>query len=90
MEHLLKMRAEVINVIGPYDGPYESGLMTYKLKLKTGDIIAWHENGKRGFPEVSKNTMIFGLKLNKDQTRPDYKKSQVKELCKQIDLFKMK
>ena len=80
------MNAEVINIIGPYDGPYEFNIITYKLKLSNGQIVAWHENGKRGMPRNLKtNSLIEGLELKKD--RPNYKKSKIKELYKQRSLF---
>lgn len=80
------MNAEIINVIGPYDGPYEFNIITYKLKLAGGKIIAWHENGKRGMPRNLKaKCLIEGLELSKD--RPNYKKSKIKELYKQSSLF---
>tara|TARA_R110000803_G_scaffold64303_3_gene125265 strand:+ start:7646 stop:7891 length:246 start_codon:yes stop_codon:yes gene_type:complete len=81
------MNAKIINVIGPYDGPYDFNILTYKLKLKDGSIIAWHENGKRGFPKLFANTIIDGLILNKNKKRPDYKNSIIKEKFKQTLLF---
>lgn len=81
------MIAKIINVIGPYDGPYEFNILTYKLKLKNGNIIAWHENGKRGFPKLVTNTIIEGLILNKNEKRPDYNNSIIKEKFKQTSLF---
>ena len=81
-----KMNAQIINVIGPYDGPYDFNIITYKLKLPNGEIIAWHENGRRGFPKnLSKNCLITGLKLS--GTRPNYKNSKIKQLHKQASLF---
>jgi len=80
------MNATIINIIGPYDGPYDFNLMTYKLKLLNGDIIAWHENGRRGFPKgLTIHTLITGLELS--GSRPNYKKSQVTQLHKQESLF---
>jgi hypothetical protein len=80
------MRAQVINIIGPYNGPYNNNLITYKLRLPNGNIIAWHENGNRGFPkEININSLIEGLELS--GTRPSYKKSNIKQIYKQESLF---
>jgi|TARA_R110001599_G_scaffold12528_2_gene58393 hypothetical protein len=80
------MRAQIINIIGPYDGPFDFNLMTYKLRLFNGNIIAWHENGRRGFPkELDMNCQIDGLELS--GSRPNYKKSKIIQLYKQESLF---
>jgi len=80
------MRAEIINIIGPYDGPYEFNILTYKLRLADGQIIAWHENGKRGMPKnLETKCLITGLELS--GARPNYKKSKIKQLYKQNSLF---
>jgi hypothetical protein len=80
------MKAQIINVIGPYDGPYDFNLMTYKLRLPNGNIIAWHENGKRGFPKgLDMNCLIAGLELS--GARPNYKKSKIRQIHKQKSLF---
>tara|TARA_R110001592_G_scaffold103023_1_gene290309 strand:+ start:813 stop:1067 length:255 start_codon:yes stop_codon:yes gene_type:complete len=80
------MNAQIINIIGPYDGPYEFNILTYKLRLPNEKIIAWHENGKRGMPkDLDMNCLISGLVLR--GARPDYKKSKIKEIYKQQSLF---
>tara|TARA_R110000744_G_scaffold96908_3_gene187274 strand:+ start:1026 stop:1268 length:243 start_codon:yes stop_codon:yes gene_type:complete len=80
------MRAQIINIIGPYDGPFDFNIITYKLRLTSGNIIAWHENGARGFPKnIGTNCLITGLELS--GTRPNYKKSKIKQIYKQESLF---
>ncbi len=80
------MTAQIINIIGPYDGPYEFNLMTYKLRLHNGNIIAWHENGKRGMPKnLDMNCLIAGLELSGN--RPNYKKTKIRQIHKQGSLF---
>jgi predicted ATP-dependent protease len=80
------MKAKIVNVIGPYDGPFER-IITYKLKLENKNIIVWHENGKRNFPNFKKNDLIKGLVLNKKRMIPDYKNSDIKMLNQQLSLL---
>lgn len=74
--------AFILNKIGPYDGPYEKNIITYKLKLYSGDIIAWHENGRRGL-DAEIGDIITGLWVQNG--RPNYKMSLIKH--KQTKLF---
>tara|TARA_Y100000004_G_scaffold126789_1_gene142735 strand:- start:6533 stop:6781 length:249 start_codon:yes stop_codon:yes gene_type:complete len=82
------MRANIHNIIGPYDGPFERNILTYKLRLSCGKIVAWHENGRRGFIKgLNKGDMISGLALDNKAERPNYKKSKIKLECKQLNLL---
>jgi hypothetical protein len=70
------MKAVVKLIIGPYDGPFEKNITTYKLSLGLNDIT-WHENGSRPMSElnIKVGDVITGLVLNGN--RPDYKKSKI-------------
>tara|TARA_R110002020_G_scaffold16986_3_gene60178 strand:- start:1031 stop:1279 length:249 start_codon:yes stop_codon:yes gene_type:complete len=82
------MKAKIHNIIGPYNGPYVKNLMTYKLRLSDGSLIAWHEDGDRGFiKDVSVGDVIQGLMLDKNQLRPNYKKSKISLRSRQLILF---
>ena len=80
------MIAKIMNIIGPYEGPYER-IITYKLKLENKKIIAWHENGKRNFPNLKKNDIIKGLIINEKRYIPNYKKSKITILNEQLSLL---
>lgn len=70
------MKAVVKSVIGPYDGPFEKNIITYKLNIGLNDVI-WHENGRRPLRNLSLKVgdVISGLILNND--KPDYRKSKI-------------
>jgi len=70
------MRAVIKSIIGPYDGPFEKNIITYKLNVGLDDVV-WHENGKRPMKnlEVKVGDVISGLVLNGD--KPDYRKSKI-------------
>jgi len=77
------MRGIIIEKIGPYDGPYENNLITYKIKIGDGRIIAWHENGKRGLI-ASKGDVIKGLILINNI--PNYNKSKIINVQLKLEL----
>ena len=70
------MKAVIKSIIGPYDGPYEKNIITYKLNIGLNDVI-WHENGKRPMKDLRLKVgdVINGIVLNGD--KPDYKKSKI-------------
>ncbi len=70
------MKAIVKDVIGPYDGPYEKNIITYKIETGSKYVI-WHENGKRSLRNLKLKVgdVIEGLILNGD--KPDYRKSKI-------------
>lgn len=70
------MKATIKSIIGPYDGPYEKNIITYKLNIGLNEIT-WHENGKRSMNNMRLKVgdTISGLVLNGD--KPDYKKSKI-------------
>jgi hypothetical protein len=70
------MRATVKSIIGPYDGPFEKNIITYKLNIGLNEIT-WHENGKRPLKNINLKLgdVIDGLILNNN--KPDYKKSKI-------------
>lgn len=70
------MKAVVKSIIGPYDGPFEKNILTYKLNIGFNEIV-WHENGKRPLKDLQLKIgdVIDGLILNGD--KPDYKKSKI-------------
>ena len=80
------MRGQVINIIGPYNGPYENNLLTYKIKLSKGNIIVWHENGVRGFPLAYRGDFVEGLVLKKNKTI-DYKNSRIRIISIQLKML---
>jgi len=82
----INMNAKIINIIGPYEGPYER-IITYKLKLENKKTIVWHENGKRNFPNFKVNTLIKGLIINNKRNIPNYKKSNITMLNEQLSLL---
>lgn len=77
------MKAIVRNKIGPYDGPYEKNITTYKLEVADQKIVVWHENGKRGL-DANKGDIIIGLELTPDGI-PNYSASDPKVV--QLKLF---
>ena len=82
------MKARIHNIIGPYNGPYVKDLITYKLRLSDGSLIAWHEDGARGFiKNVNIGDVIQGLILDKNNLRPNYKKSKISLRSQQQVLF---
>ena len=82
------MQAIIFNIIGPYDGPFQKNIITYKLRIKSGDLIAWHENGARGFINNARTgDWIDGLELTPERNRPSYKKSKLKLINFQTNLF---
>jgi len=74
--------ALIINKIGPYNGPYENNIITYKLKVAGDNIITWHENGKRGLTAQVGDT-ILGLWIT--NRKPNYKMSKI--INKQLKLL---
>lgn len=70
------MKAIIKAIIGPYDGPYEKNIITYKLNIGLNEVT-WHENGKRPMSKLKFNVgdTISGLVLNGN--KPDYKKSKI-------------
>jgi hypothetical protein len=80
------MKAKIIKKIGPYDGPYER-IITYKLKLENKQIITWHENGRRNFPNLQVHDIIKGLELKENKKNPNYKKSKISILNEQLSLL---
>jgi hypothetical protein len=70
------MKAIVKLIIGPYDGPFEKNIITYKLSLGLNDVT-WHENGSRSMSglDIKVGDVLSGLVLNGD--RPDYKNSKI-------------
>jgi len=82
------MKAIIHNIIGPYKGPFAHRLITYKLRLPSSLLVAWHENGKRGFVKNPKiGDVIEGLVLDTLAKRPNYRKSKLKLLTSQTQLF---
>lgn len=81
------MKFVVKEIIGPYDGPHEKGITTIKLLTKRG-IIAWHENGKRGFfnPVLEQTYNGLVVKTNKGKLIPNYKQSEIKETQYKLEL----
>lgn len=79
------MKAKIIKIIGPYNGPFER-IITYKLKLENKIIITWHENGKRNFPNLKLHDLIKGLEI-KNNNFPYYKKSKISLLNEQLSLL---
>ena len=80
------MIAKIIKKIGPYDGPFER-IITYKLKLENKQVITWHENGKRHFPNLQVYDIIKGLILKDNGKLPNYKKSNISILNEQLSLL---
>ena len=77
------MRVSIIKKIGPYDGPHEKNIITYKMRTEEGHEIAWHENGKRGL--VARVGQTFtGLVMRGKQ--PDYKKSKLVDTQLKIEI----
>lgn len=70
------MKAVIKKIIGPYDGPFEKNIITYKLNIGLNEIT-WHENGKRPLKnfKLKVGDVISGLVLKED--KPDYKKSKI-------------
>lgn len=79
------MKAIVKTIIGPYDGPYEKNIITYKLKVGLNEIT-WHENGKRPMKNIKLKIgdVIDGLELNGN--KPDYKKSNITNTQLKLEL----
>jgi hypothetical protein len=70
------MKAIIKSIIGPYDGPYEKNITTYKMDIGSNNVI-WHENGKRPLKNsnLKVGDVIEGLVLNGN--KPDYIKSKI-------------
>lgn len=70
------MRAIVKSITGPYNGPYEKNIITYKLNIGLNNVT-WHENGKRPLRNIKLEVgdVIDGLVLN--DNKPDYKRSKI-------------
>jgi hypothetical protein len=68
------MKAIVKSIIGPYDGPFEKNITTYKLSIGLNEII-WHENGYRPINnlDIKVGDVLTGLVLNGN--KPNYNKS---------------
>ena len=60
------MKAKIIKKKGPNDGPYES-IIPNKLKIENKQIITWHENGRRNFPNIKVYDIIKGLELKENK-----------------------
>jgi hypothetical protein len=68
------MKAVVKSIIGPYDGPFEKNIITYKLSIGLNEIV-WHENGYRPMNnlDIKVGDVLSGLVLNGN--KPNYNKS---------------
>jgi hypothetical protein len=68
------MKAVVKSIIGPYDGPFEKNIITYKLNIGLNEIV-WHENGYRPMNnlDIKVGDVLSGLVLNGN--KPNYNKS---------------
>lgn len=82
------MKARIKTKIGPYQGPFEK-IITYRLELNNNNIVVWHENGKRNFPNLNTNDIIEGLIVKKinNKVLPDYRNSIIKKYSNQILIF---
>jgi hypothetical protein len=74
---------KVLQRIGPYDGPYEKGIVTFIL-LSKNKRVAWHEKKGRKFP-FSTGDVITGIALKGENI--DYKKSNPKLILKQLNFY---
>lgn len=79
------MKGVIIKKIGPYSGPFEKNLITYKIKLENKNIITWHENGKRNFPNLKQGDIVDGIYANNHLF--SYQKSKIKHINKQLELL---
>jgi len=70
------MNWKIINKIGPYNGPFEKNITTFKLKNAYGNIVAYHAKQNRPF-NFEIGDIITGVCLNNDNTI-NYKKSKIK------------
>lgn len=79
------MKAVIKQIIGPYDGPFEKNILTYKLNIGLNEVI-WHENGKRPMKNLRLKVgdVLDGLVLNNN--KPDYKKSIITNTQLNLDL----
>ncbi len=79
----MEIEYKVIKKIGPYDGPFEKGIITYIL-LSKSKRVAWHEKPGRRFP-YSKGDVVSGIALKGENI--DYKKSNPILILKQLNFY---
>jgi hypothetical protein len=79
------MKAIIKSIIGPYDGPFEKNIITYKLNIGLNCLI-WHENGKRSMSNLKLKVgdVISGIVLKDNKI--DYSKSKITKTQLNLEL----